>query len=58
MRKQIIVNAMGKRIVIDNPDNVQIMFKEKMPMIFNIDINEKGLNGLKGAFKFLGGKHL
>jgi len=56
MRKKIIVNAMNKRIVIDNPNDIRIIFnKRKKVFKFKIKIDEKGTKNLARAFKKISG---
>ncbi len=54
MKKKIVVNAMGKRIVIDNPENISIAFSEKncKPFVVNLKINKDYMKKIIKVFKF------
>lgn len=57
MNKKVFINAMGKRIIIDNPDDIDIMFKDRgtRPYKFKLKINKKGMERLQKTFKKIGG---
>lgn len=58
MKRRVIVNAMGKRITIDNPSDIDIVLKDKgcKPFKFNLRINKKGARHLARALKIVGSK--
>ena len=55
-RKKVIVEAMGKNIIIENPDNINMVFKQPgaRTFMFKIKVNRKSAVGLEKAFKKLG----
>ena len=50
MKRKVIVNVMGKRLVLDNPQDITIMFGTKKPMVFNLKVDRCGMKGLSHAF--------
>ena len=52
MKKKVVINAMGKRITIDNPTDIDIKLRDKdcQPFSFNLKINREYMERLKIAF--------
>lgn len=52
MRKRVVVNAMGKNITIDNPNDINIVFQDKgtQPFKFNIKIDKEYMRKLRASF--------
>lgn len=53
MRKMLIIQAMNKRIYIDNPDNINIEFRERgrRSYKFNLKVDRDGLKALEKTLK-------
>ena len=51
VKKKIRIDAMGKNIIIDNPNNINIQFKDKGEKFnFDLKIEPVKLKRLKRAF--------
>ena len=56
MKKRVRVEAMGKNIIIDNPDNINITFRggKNHSFGFKLKINERDMKRLQKQFKRMG----